>query len=387
MATIRQRGDSYQIRVSCGYDTNGKQVIRTKSWKPNANMTAKQIEKELNKQAVMFENACMNGFITSTTKFAEFAERWKSEYAKNNLKQTSIDNMSHTIKRINEEIGHFRLDKINTRIIQNLIISLSDGNEKKGYKPLSAKTVKNYISYVSSVFDYAVRLEMILKNPCRNAVIPTIKQNKRDMYSLEETQIFIDRLIQKAPLMYQCYFILAIYSGFRRGELSGLTWDNVDFENHIITIDKALYHMKGKGNVLDTPKTVSSNRSLKLPDIIFTYLKRLYSFYEQESARLGTKWENNDFVFKRSDGQTLSPSAPSKWLRKFCDREGLKYVAPHSFRHLAASLMIDSGASVKTVQACLGHSDASTTLNIYAHSFAKAQAKASEAIASNFKLA
>ena len=61
MATIRQRGDSYQIRVSCGYDTNGKQVIRTKSWKPTANMTAKQIEKELNRQAVMFEDACMNG--------------------------------------------------------------------------------------------------------------------------------------------------------------------------------------------------------------------------------------------------------------------------------------------------------------------------------------
>ena len=387
MATIRKRGDSYQIRVSCGYGMNGKQVIRTKSWKPDTKMTAKQIEKELNKQAVLFEEACMNGFMTSATKFSEFAERWKQEYAKNNLKQTTIDNMSHTINRINEEIGHFRLDKINTRIIQNLIVSLSEGDEKKGYKPLCAKTVKNYISYVSSVFDYAIRLEMLIRNPCRNANIPTVKRTERDMYSIDEAQTFIDTLIKSAPLMYQCYFILAIYSGFRRGELSGLTWDNIDFKNHVITIEKALYHIKDKGNVLDAPKTTASYRSLKLPEIIFTYLKRLQDFYESESVRLGTKWEENNFVFKRSEGQVLSPSAPSKWLCKFCDREGLRHVTPHSFRHLAASLMIDAGASVKTVQACLGHSDASTTLNIYAHAFAKSQAKISEAVGNNFKLA
>lgn len=83
----------------------------------------------------------------------------------------------------------------------------------------------------------------------------------------------------------------------------------------------------------------------------------------------------------------ISPLAPNEWLHKFCEQENLKYVVPHSFRHLNASLLIESGASVKTVQACLGHSDATTTLNIYAHSFAKAQAKASEAVASNFKLA
>ena len=75
MATIRKRGNGYQIRVSCGYDMNGKQVIRTKSWTPDTKMTAKQIEKELNKQAVLFEEACMNGFMTSATKFSEFAER------------------------------------------------------------------------------------------------------------------------------------------------------------------------------------------------------------------------------------------------------------------------------------------------------------------------
>lgn len=384
MATIRKRGDSYQIRVSCGYDKNGKQVIRTKSWKPSANMTPKQIEKELNKQAVLFEEACMNGFISSATKFSQFAERWKREYADTHLKATTIDTMGQKIKRVNEEIGHLRLDKINRRTIQELIQSLLEGNSK--HKPLGAKTVKDYVSYVSSILNYAIRLDMLSTNPCANANIPKVKKKQREMYTLEEAQLFIDKLIAKAPILYQSYFILMLCSGFRRGEMCGLTWDNIDFDNHIITINKALYKISHKGDILDTPKSETSNRSVKLTEDVFVFLKRLQEFYQQESQRLGTYWNENNFVFKRSDGRVISPLAPNEWLHKFCDNEGLKYVVPHSFRHLCASLMIDAGASVKSVQTSMGHSEASTTLNIYAHAFAKAQAMAQEAVASNFKL-
>ena len=69
------------------------------------------------------------------------------------------------------------------------------------------------------------------------------------------------------------------------------------------------------------------------------------------------------------------------WLRKFCDEEGLRYVSIHSFRHLNASLLISNGADVKTVSSALGHAQTTTTMNIYAHSFAEAQARASEALA------
>lgn len=386
MATIRKRGDSYQIRVSCGYDTNGNQMEQSMTWKPDKKMTPKQLEKELNRQAVMFEEACANGFVTSAVKFSVFAEQWFENYAKPKYKKTTLYKAEHVIKRINDEIGYKRLDKITPRDIQGLIKSLANGNEAKGYKPMAAKTIKNYISYVSTVFEYAIRLDMMSRNPCTRANIPTGKTKERDIYTLDEAQIFIDTLIKKASLVYQCYFILAIYSGFRRGELSGLTWDNIDFKNHIITIDKALYYTKADGIVVDTPKTETSQRSLKLPEIIFDYLKRLKDFYADEAVRLGTKWEDNNFVFRNETGSVLSPLSPNSWLHKFCERENLRYVNIHSFRHLNASLLIDSGASVKTVQTCMGHSMASTTLNIYAHAFRQSQAKASIAVAENFHL-
>lgn len=384
MATIRKRENSYQIRVSCGYTADGKQVVRTKTWKPDKKMTPKQIEKELNRQAVMFEEACMNGFMTSSIKFSEFAEIWFKEYAEKQLKPTTVYVMDYRFNRINEEIGHLRLDKINKRIIQSLIQSLINGNDK--YKPLCPQTVKGHITFVSSVLNYAVNLDMLSSNPCNGAILPPLKKSNRKMYTLEEAQLFIDTLIKKAPLVYQCYFILMIYTGFRRGEICGLTWDDIDFNNHIITINKARNNVVHKGDIIDTPKTSASNRSLRVVDEVFVYLKRLREYYEKEKNRLGTKWQDNNFVFKGNYGKAIYVRSPEHWLRRFCEYEGLEYVTPHSFRHLNASLLIDSGANIKTVQACLGHSDANTTLNIYAHSFAKAQAKASEAVASNFKL-
>lgn len=100
MATIRKRGKSYQIRVSCGYDVNGNQVERSMTWKPDPKMTEKQIEKELQRQAVLFEESCMNGHVNSTVKFQEFTEQWFKEYAEIKLKAQTIRNYRYFSDRV-----------------------------------------------------------------------------------------------------------------------------------------------------------------------------------------------------------------------------------------------------------------------------------------------
>lgn len=82
MATIKQRGDSYKITVSCGYDLNGKQIRRHLTWTPEPGMTKRQIQKELDRQAVLFEEKCRNGqVLDGNIKFVDFAEKWFTEYA------------------------------------------------------------------------------------------------------------------------------------------------------------------------------------------------------------------------------------------------------------------------------------------------------------------
>lgn len=126
MATIRKRGNSYQIRVSCGYDTKGNQVEQSMTWKPEKKMTVKQVEKELNRIAVKFEDDCMNGHITATVKFQEFTDTWFKEYAELKLKTQTIRCYHNLKKRVYGAIGHMRLDKINVRTIQKFVTQLTE---------------------------------------------------------------------------------------------------------------------------------------------------------------------------------------------------------------------------------------------------------------------
>lgn len=96
---------------------------------------------------------------------------------------------------------------------------------------------------------------------------------------------------------------------------------------------------------------------------------------------MGDRWIDTDRLFTACDERPIGNSTPLKWLDDFFKRTGLRKVTIHSFRHLNASLLINAGVDVKTVSATLGHSQVSTTLNIYAHTFAQAQARASEAVA------
>jgi integrase len=113
MATITKRGDTYRIRVSCGYDINGKQIMRSTTWDPEPGMTKKQIEKELQRQTVLFEEKCRSGqFLDGSIKFAEFAEQWFRDYANSHLRPTTLSRYRILMKRINPAIGHIRLDKL-----------------------------------------------------------------------------------------------------------------------------------------------------------------------------------------------------------------------------------------------------------------------------------
>ena len=91
MATIKKRGNSYLIRVSCGYDMQGKQIVHSMTWKPEAGMTVKQMEKEVQKQAVLFEEKCKSGlYLSSNIRFADFAEKWLTDYAEKQIGRAHV---------------------------------------------------------------------------------------------------------------------------------------------------------------------------------------------------------------------------------------------------------------------------------------------------------
>ena len=157
-ASIEKRGNSFRIKVSCGYNTHGKRVVQSMTWKPDENMTEKQIEKEVQRQAVLFEEACPKGNVVAVVKFEKFSRQWFTEYAEKRLKAQTIRGYHYLEPRIYRAIGHLRIDKITPRHVQKFINELSEEERKdalgaKGQK-LSAKTVKLHLSLISTVFDY-----------------------------------------------------------------------------------------------------------------------------------------------------------------------------------------------------------------------------------------
>lgn len=388
MANIQKRGNSYRIKVSCGYSSDGKQIIQSKTWRPEPGMTERQIEKELQRQVVHFEEACLKGNVVATIKFEDFARQWFKEYAEIHLKQRTIEGYHQMEKRIYKAIGHIRLDKLTPRHIQQFIVDLcsaerEDGRNRNGGK-LSTKTIKLYKSMISTICDYAVKMQMIPANPCRNVTIPRVITPEKEFYTIEEAQQMLD-LFRNEPdsnIKYVCFYTLAVYTGFRLGEMLGLEWKDVNFETYVISVNRTCLYSKAKGGLYtETPKTQQSRRSLKVSQGVIDVLFRWKELQNVQRQRVGSKWIETDRIFTKWNGLTLDRSAPGYFYKQFCERTGMRYVTTHSMRHLNASLLINAGVDVKTVQSCLGHSTATTTLQIYAHSFQTAQAAAMEAVA------
>lgn len=393
MANIQKRGNSYRIKVSCGYDANGKQVIQSMTWKPDEKMTPKQIEKELQRQTVLFEEACLKGQVVATIKFEEFAKQWFTEYAEKRLKAQTIRGYHYLEPRIYKAIGHMRLDKITPRHIQKFINDLCDEERKdslgsKGRK-LSAKTIKLHLSLISTIFDYAIKMQMVSSNPCKAVSLPSPDKKEREIYTLEEAQHILELFEKESEdnFKYVVFFTMAMYTGFRRGELLGLEWKDFDWENSTVTISRTSLWTKEKGIYTDTPKTRSSMRCLKIPTELVSLIQRYQVQQNAYKTTLGSKWIEHDRLFTQWNGKPMDPTAPYCYFKEFCKRNELRFCNIHSMRHLNATLLISSGVDVKTVQACLGHSEATTTMNIYLHTFQAAQAKAMDAVANaiNFK--
>ncbi len=382
MATIQKRGNSYLIRVSCGYDARGKQVIQSKTWTPDEGLTTKQAKKELERQKILFEEECRNGFQARAVKFETFCNEWFDEYAKPNLRSTTYERLRGIGKRICKALGHLRMDRITARDIQLFVNTLSKNgaNEHTG-GVLSSKTIRHYLNFISDVFGYAVKMGVVSENPCSRVTVPKTVQREKKIYRPQDIERLL-ALLKDEPMKYRVYFNILVFSGFRRGEMMGLEWKDVDFENRLISVRRTSNYTVERGVYTDTTKTKQSQRTLKFPNAVFALLKEFKLEQEEEQKRLGNKWHDHDRLFVNDFGEPLHPNMPYYHLKRFCDKNSLPFYGLHSFRHSFASVLVNEGVDIVSVSGALGHSTVSTTSNIYCHIMENARTRVSDAVTS-----
>ena len=215
-----------------------------------------------------------------------------------------------------------------------------------------------------------------------------MKTDRKELepYTIEEEIALMEKL-EGAPLRYRVYYLFLIYCGLRRSEALGLEWRDIDLTTGICSIVRtSQYRNKNTGTYTSEPKTKSSYRSLKLPEALLSELKLLKAEQDINRIKCGDQWVETGRLFTQWNGKPMGVHTPYNWLMSFCQKESLPFKGIHAFRHsFATQAILNAKADVKTVSAILGHSQTSTTMDIYAHSFQEANAQALDDIAKLFK--
>ena len=241
---------------------------------------------------------------------------------------------------------------------------------------LSPKTVLEHHRLISSILHQAEK-EMILEyNPAARATPPKVNAHTPNYYQPDQMDQILDAL-DDAPLMWKTITYIMIDTGCRRGEVLGLKWESLNLETGLMVIENNLQYTKKTGIYLSDTKT-GKVRALKLAPQCIELLHR----WKKEQLRLklakGEDWNDTGMVFTKNDGTWLHPDSATDWLNKFSREKGLPHINPHAFRHTAASTMIANGIDLVTTANELGHANATTTAQIYAHQIAIAKARAAD---------
>lgn len=250
---------------------------------------------------------------------------------------------------------------------------------EQNMEPLADRTVLAYHRLISIILSQAEKEMLVPYNAAAKATPPK-SAKKAPNYFQPETISEILKALEAEPLKWQLITHLLLVTGCRRGEIMGLKWEKVDFENSRVKIDRALIVSPSKGVYESTTKT-SDVRYLTLPAETMSLLRQ----HKREQLRLqlanGDRWISSGYVFTQDNGDRMNPDSITAWLNDFSARHGLPHINPHAFRHTVASVLLANGTDIVTVAAQLGHASASTTENFYAHIIEENKAKASECIA------
>ena len=385
--SIEKRGkNSYRLTVSEGFDLNGNPMIHRKT----VHGTKKDAEVELAK----FVTEVQNGLVVDgkSLKFSEFTEIWKRDYGSKELAPSTYKRYCRMLEtRLLPYFGHFYINKIRPTDIMKFydllekdtqLVRKKGNNGTKTKKPLSGKTILEHHRLLRAMLHRAVYWQLIVSNPAERVQAPRAKKPKRRSYDDEQTKILLENLEQLSieDTKYKVAIILTVFTGVRLGELMGLEWQDIDFKNGIISINRSSQYLSDMGVFTKVPKTESSIREIAIPEFIISLLEEYKLWYEEQKLIYGELWMNSDRLFVQVDGKPMHPSTISKWFVKYVGQIGLPVINFHGLRHTNASLLVAQNIDIAIISARLGHAQISTTLNFYVHPLLSHNRKAGYAL-------
>lgn len=361
----RKQKDTYQIQIIIGYKIeNGKK----KAIKYSEMFYGKKKDAEI-QEAKLKEQYKKGGFVyNAKTTFNELIDKWYEEVALPTLEIKTIESYDVLLIDIRKELGNYILSELSMLVLQHFYNKLR-ADEKRH---LSENTILHYYVLIGRILNMGVKWQWVDRNV--NELIDRPKPIKAPATYYEEKEIQkVMECLKYEPLKYQVVILLALDSGCRRGELTGLTWEDVNFSNNSIFIDKTTQTTKQGVIEKEMPKNNSSIRPVILMEQTMEVLKRYKEEQEQLKEMLGNEWKGSNKVLIDNYGGRMHPDTPSKIWAKFRKKYDLPHMKFHGLRHTSATIQIALGVHTKVISQRLGHSSTTVTDTIYSHVFTRLQ--------------
>ena len=303
----------------------------------------------------------------------EWLDTWLEHYAKPLMRATTYNNYETLIRLyIKPYVGEVRLNKLTTLQIQKLYNRLLtngrfDRPEAKDQpKGLSGKTVRNIHTVIHSACEKAIMERILAVNPTKGCRLP--KKDHTEMKVLPPEKLADFFREAKETGVFELYY-LDLSTGLRRGELLGLKWSDIVFENRTLEVKRQIQRVNGV--IQETaPKTRNAYRKILLP---VEAVEILQQYREQQTLE-------SEYVFSSPTGGIMEPDCARKMLKRVLERAGLDEMRFHDLRHTFATLALQNGVDVKTLSGILGHYSAGFTLETYAHVTAQMQEDAANMV-------
>ena len=362
----------YRASIFIGRDENGKPIRKEFTSKTKGEV----IEKLNNYKAQMFL-----GTLPSDEKItlAEWFYTWLFDYRIKDLKPKSFEKYEGIYRNYikDSELGKIKLKDLRATHLQKYYNKLQSLNNK----PIS--TIKGLNTRLKPCLGDAEKQGYISKNYCKLVTLPKDNTIKNiNVLSKQEQQKFIE-YINGHKL--ETFFLLALGTGLRLGELLGLKWSDIDFNTGTLSVNRSLSRVKNQSTgvyevIEQIPKTKNSIRTVPIPKSILFKLREYKIYQNKQKLLLGENYINNNYIFTDDIGNPIDNKRPGRNLKSILKKLDIEPIKFHALRHTYATRLFENNVPPKTVQALMGHSDISVTMDIYTHVMDDTKIKAVEKI-------
>ncbi len=302
-------------------------------------------------------------------KLKEFLQRWLDHKSKHVSKGTMAHYKPYVNRHLITNLGGLKIDRLKPLHIQELYDSYIEE------ETLSNQSIVHMHRILNNVYKLAMNWDLVNKNPCTNIKPPKPEKFEMQVWDEVDVRTFLD--FSKTDRFYIIY-LLALTTGMRKGELLGLKWQDVDFTNKTISVNRAVTRKKGGGFEIGSLKTDHSYRNISLFNHVIAELEE--HKHEQRKFKMKNRktYKDEDLITSNSYGSFILPrNLDRNWL-PLLEESMLKRIRFHDMRHTHATLLLKQDVHPKVVQERLGHYSITVTLDLYSHVLPNIQQAAAE---------